>query len=87
MRSQKVTVDAWKMVTSSIAYLGVAFLAWVFVKLLYACFWLPSHFDDQDEDGEDMMDKEQDELLNEALEEEQQEIFDDEDQKEDKKTV
>lgn len=84
MRSQKVGVDAWKMVTSSIAYLGIAFLAWVFVKLLYACFWLPSYFDDEDTD--EMIDKDGGEMDGEDGE--QQEIFnDDEDRQEDKKTV
>ncbi|KAI4457354.1 hypothetical protein MML48_7g00007001 [Holotrichia oblita] len=86
MRSQKVGVDAWKMVTSSIAYLGIAFLAWVFVKLLYACFWLPAHFDNEDE--EELIDKEEMEEYEKLEEDNHQEIFNDEDQpQEDKKTV
>ncbi|GJQ69602.1 hypothetical protein Trydic_g6696 [Trypoxylus dichotomus] len=86
MRSQKVGVDAWKMVTSSIAYLGIAFLAWVFVKLLYACFWLPTHF--EQEDAEELIDKDNYTDEDEDLEEKQEIFNDEEDQpQEDKKTV
>lgn len=43
MRPQKVSVDVWKMVISSCSYLGLAFLAWVFLKLVYACFRFPGY--------------------------------------------
>lgn len=43
MRPQKVSVDVWKMVISSCSYLGLAFMAWVFLKLVYACFRFPGY--------------------------------------------
>lgn len=47
MRSQKVSVDVWKMIVSSCSYLAVAFMAWVFLKLAYACFWFPGYLQRQ----------------------------------------
>ncbi|XP_049797949.1 uncharacterized protein LOC126215311 [Schistocerca nitens] len=41
MRQQKVSVDVVRMVTSSAGYLLVAAAAWLLVKLVCACFWLP----------------------------------------------
>lgn len=49
MRSQKVSVDVWKMIMSSCSYLAVAFTAWVFLKLIYACFWFPEYLQKQHE--------------------------------------
>lgn len=43
MRPQKVSVDVWKMVVSSCYYLGLAFLVWVFLKLVNACIYLPRY--------------------------------------------
>lgn len=47
MRKQKVSVDIWKMVFSSCSYLALAFVAWLFLKLICACFWLPKYLQTQ----------------------------------------
>lgn len=52
MRPQKVSVDIFKMIFSSCSYLAVVFAAWIFVKLLYACFWLPAHLKKQSTEEE-----------------------------------
>lgn len=49
MRPQKVSVDVWKMVIQSLGYLGLAFMAWVLLKLVYACFRLPSYLRENEE--------------------------------------
>lgn len=43
MRSQKVSVDIWKMVSSSLSYLLLAVLAWILLRLVNACFCLPRY--------------------------------------------
>lgn len=48
MRSQKVSVDVWKMFTSSCSYLVLAVLAWIFLRLVNACFYLPRHLKEQE---------------------------------------
>lgn len=71
MRTQKVVVDIWKMVYSSCSYLVLAFFAWVFVKLFYACFWLPDYLKKQEDEkaaeksrrNEDNKDEKADEKL------------------------
>lgn len=52
MKHQQVTVDILKMIYSSCSYLMLAFVAWIFCKLFYACFWLPGHLKKQDEEDE-----------------------------------
>lgn len=47
MRHQHVGVDIWKMAVTSLSYLGLAFTAWVFLRLVNACFWLPSYLSKQ----------------------------------------
>lgn len=49
MRTQKVSVDVWKMIFSSCSYLGLACAAWVLIKLVYACFWLPKYLKTEEE--------------------------------------
>lgn len=43
MRTQKVSVDVWKMFYGSCSYLLLAFVAYVFLKLVNGCIWLPSY--------------------------------------------
>lgn len=43
MRTQKVSVDIWKMVYASCSYLFLAFAVYVFLKLVTGCFWLPAY--------------------------------------------
>lgn len=43
MRTQKVSVDIWKMFCGSCSYLFLAFAAYVFLKLVNGCIWLPSY--------------------------------------------
>lgn len=50
MKHQQVTVDVLKMIFSSGSYLMLAFVAWIFCKLFYACFWLPGHLKRQNAD-------------------------------------
>lgn len=47
MRSQKVSVDVWQMIVTSLSCLMLAFVAWIFLKLAYACIWLPKHLKEQ----------------------------------------
>lgn len=66
MRTQKVSVDVWKMVFSSCSYLGLACAAWVLIKLVCACFWLPKYLqtEQQKEKGqEEQEQKENKEIL------------------------
>ncbi|KAJ3664844.1 hypothetical protein Zmor_000387 [Zophobas morio] len=49
MRNQKVGVDVWKMVFSSCSYLGLACAAWVLIKLVCACFWLPKYLQTEEQ--------------------------------------
>lgn len=48
MRFQKVSVDVWKVIITSGSCLFLAFIAWVFLKLVYACFWLPGYLQQQE---------------------------------------
>ncbi|KAK7871962.1 hypothetical protein R5R35_004759 [Gryllus longicercus] len=41
MRHQHVGVDVVKMIVSSCSYLALAFAAWVLLRLVQACFYLP----------------------------------------------
>lgn len=43
MRSQKVSVDVWKMIISSCSYLLLAVLAWIFLRLVNACIHFPRY--------------------------------------------
>lgn len=43
MKHQQVTVDFLSMVFSAATYLALAGAAWIFLRLLQACFWLPRH--------------------------------------------
>lgn len=49
MRSQKVSVDIWKMMSSSISYLFLAVLVWIFLRLVSACFYLPRYLKEKEE--------------------------------------
>lgn len=40
---QQVSVDLINMVYTAIAYLALAGAAWLFLRLIQACFWLPGH--------------------------------------------
>lgn len=43
MQSQySVSVDVWKMAVTCMSYVALAFTAWIFLRLLNACFWLPT---------------------------------------------
>lgn len=42
MKSYSVTLDIWKMAVACFSYIALAITAWVFLRLLNACFWLPS---------------------------------------------
>lgn len=53
MRFQKVSVDVWKVIFYSGSCLVLAFVAWVFLKLVYACFWLPGHLQREEIEMED----------------------------------
>lgn len=43
MQSQySVSVDVWKMSVTCMSYVALAFTAWIFLRLLNACFLLPT---------------------------------------------
>ncbi|KAG8331505.1 Zinc finger CCHC domain-containing protein 8 [Homalodisca vitripennis] len=42
MKAYSVTLDIWKMLVTCLSYIALAFTAWVFLRLLSACFWLPN---------------------------------------------
>ncbi|KAJ8683250.1 hypothetical protein QAD02_019042 [Eretmocerus hayati] len=42
-QQQQVSVDLVNMVYTAIAYLALAGAAWLFLRLVQACFWLPGH--------------------------------------------
>lgn len=48
MRTQKVSVNVWQMMLSSCSYLVLAFVAWIFLRLVQACFWFPSYLHKQE---------------------------------------
>lgn len=43
MRVQKVSVDVWKVIITALSCLVLAFMAWVFLRLAYACVLLPGY--------------------------------------------
>lgn len=49
MRTQKVSVDMWKMIYASFSYLFLAFAVYVFLKLVTSCFWLPTYLKNNNE--------------------------------------
>lgn len=51
MRTQKVSVNVWQMMLSSCSYLVLAFVAWIFLRLVQACFWFPSYLHKQEADA------------------------------------
>jgi cyanate permease len=50
MRHQQVSVNVWQMVQTSCTYLALAFCAWLLLRLINACFWLPGYLSQQRED-------------------------------------
>lgn len=50
MRHQQVSVNVWQMVQTSCTYLALAFCAWLLLRLINACFWLPGYLSKQRED-------------------------------------
>lgn len=61
MRFQKVSVDVWRIVTVSASCLFLAFMAWIFLKLAYACVWLPGYLKTQAENEKDKLNQIQNE--------------------------
>jgi hypothetical protein len=47
MRHQQVSVNVWQMMLTSSTYLALAFCAWVLLRLINACFWLPGYLTKQ----------------------------------------
>ena len=47
MRHQQVSVSFWQMLKTSCTYLGLAFCAWLLLRLINACFWLPGYLTKQ----------------------------------------
>jgi hypothetical protein len=47
MRHQHVSVNVWQMMFTSCTYLALAFLAWLLLRLIHACFWLPGYLTKQ----------------------------------------
>jgi hypothetical protein len=47
MRHQQVSVNVWQMMLTSCTYLALAFCAWVLLRLINACFWLPGYLTKQ----------------------------------------
>jgi cyanate permease len=47
MRHQQVSVNIWQMLLTSSTYLALAFCAWVLLRLINACFWLPGYLTKQ----------------------------------------
>jgi cyanate permease len=43
MRHQQVSLNVWQMVQTSCTYLALAFCAWILLRLINACFWLPGY--------------------------------------------
>jgi cyanate permease len=60
MRYQQVSVNVWKMLNTSCTYLTLAFCAWLLLRLINACFWLPGY----------LTKKREDEMRKEAVEKE-----------------
>jgi hypothetical protein len=49
MYYQQVSVDLFNMVYTAVAYLALAGAAWLFLRLIQACIWLPSHMKRQND--------------------------------------
>ena len=49
MKYQQVSVDFVNMVFTAFSYLALAGAAWIFLRLLQACFWLPRHLRKQND--------------------------------------
>jgi hypothetical protein len=47
MRHQQVSVNVWQMMLTSCTCLALAFFAWVLLRLINACFWLPGYLTKQ----------------------------------------
>jgi cyanate permease len=47
MRHQQVSVNLWQMLKTSCTYLALAFCAWLLLRLINACFWLPGYLTKQ----------------------------------------
>lgn len=63
MRTQKISVDVWKMFYGSLSYLFLAFAFYVLLKLVTGCIWLPSYLkncneivNERDNQPEDIVD-------------------------------
>lgn len=84
MRTQKVGVDIWKMAFSSCEYLALAFVAYVLLKLLHACFWFPGYLQKREQyetiDTKDAEEKDNDTISDKGKENDLVEV-------EDKKTI
>lgn len=87
MKYQKVVVDIWKMFYSSTSYLVLAFLAYILLKLVNACFWLPSYLQKQDGDDDRMKASIKEEFEEELLNGDEKEADKEPSEPEDKKSV
>ncbi|GFG32932.1 hypothetical protein Cfor_12901 [Coptotermes formosanus] len=65
MRHQQVSVNVWQIVQTSGTYLALAFCAWVLLRLVNACFWLPGCLRKQREDEIKKEAEEKEKLLEE----------------------
>ena len=54
---QQVSVDLVNMVYTAFTYLALAGAAWIFLRLLQACFWLPRHLKKQNDVQQMLQDK------------------------------
>ncbi|XP_043478569.1 uncharacterized protein LOC122508949 isoform X2 [Leptopilina heterotoma] len=54
---QQVSVDLLNMVFTACTYLALAGVAWIFLRLLQACFWLPKHLKKQNNVQQMLQDK------------------------------
>jgi cyanate permease len=50
MRHQQVSVNIWQMFKTSCTYLALAFCAWLLLRLVNACFWLPGYLSKRRDD-------------------------------------
>lgn len=68
MRHQQVSVNVWQMMVTSCTYLALAFCAWVLLRLIYACFWLPGYLTKQRDEEMKKEAEERQKLLEEKQE-------------------
>jgi hypothetical protein len=66
MRYQQVSVNVWQMALTSCTYLALAFCAWLLLRLIHACFWLPGYLTNQREEEMKKEAQEEKKLLEEA---------------------